>query len=187
MKQMTDYQRELVCQNLDLVDQTIRCRIVVRGIILLTYEDFYQIGCEALCRAALEYKLERGPFAPFACRFIYNAMIDHCRKQNALMCVRHSAPLDADDDYCAMEYMSTNPDLDAALYNREAWKALQKCKEKYKGITLQGIEAMELKSIGYSSREIAERYDTTINNVNAWISRAKTRLRNDPDLAALFA
>lgn len=30
-----------------------------------------------------------------------------------------------------------------------------------------GIEALELKSLGYTSREIAERYSTTVNNVNA--------------------
>ena len=77
MKQMTDYQRELVEQNMDLVDQVIKKRIKVAGDVLLTHEDYYQIGCEALCRAAMSYKQEIGSFVPFACIAIYNAIIDH--------------------------------------------------------------------------------------------------------------
>ena len=50
MKQMTEYQRELVTQNLDLVDKIIRCRIGINGGPLLSYEDYYAVGCEALCR-----------------------------------------------------------------------------------------------------------------------------------------
>ena len=48
MKMMTEYQRELVVSNLDIVERTIRTRIKVNGQALQTYEDFYQIGCEAL-------------------------------------------------------------------------------------------------------------------------------------------
>ena len=50
---MSAYQRELVEQHLDIVDWVIRCRINVSGRPLQTYEDFYQIGCEALCRTVL--------------------------------------------------------------------------------------------------------------------------------------
>ena len=52
---MSAYQRELVEQHLDIVDWVIRCRINVSDRPLQTYEDFYQIGCEALCRAAMKY------------------------------------------------------------------------------------------------------------------------------------
>ena len=60
--------------------------------------------------------------------------------------------------------------------------ALRACKERYTGIARRGVEAIELKLRGYDSSEIAEIYGTTINNVNAWISRARSKLRNEPEL-----
>ena len=79
---MTDYQDALVLENLDLVNWVIRTRISVPNRPLLTYDDFYAIGCEAICRAALKYQADSGEFAPFACRYIYNAIVDHCRAMN---------------------------------------------------------------------------------------------------------
>ena len=69
-------------ENLDLVNWVIRTRISVPNRPLLTYDDFYAIGCEAICRAALKYQADSGEFAPFACRYIYNAIVDHCRAMN---------------------------------------------------------------------------------------------------------
>lgn len=66
---MTDYQNELVMEHLDLVNWVIRTRISVPNRPLLTYDDFYAIGCEAICRAALKYRADSGEFAPFACRY----------------------------------------------------------------------------------------------------------------------
>ena len=78
---MTEYQRTLVEENLDLLDRLILKHIGVSGRALQTYEDYYQIGSEALCRAAMQYDPSRGPFAPLGWRYAYNAIIDHCRKQ----------------------------------------------------------------------------------------------------------
>ena len=82
---MTDYQNALVLDNLDLVNWVIRTRISIPNRPLLTYDDFYAIGCEAICRAALKYNADTGEFAPFACRYIYNAIVDHCRAINFRM------------------------------------------------------------------------------------------------------
>ena len=68
---MTDYQNELVMEHLDLVNWVIRTRISVPNRPLLTYDDFYAIGCEAICRAALKYQADSGEFAPFACAFLF--------------------------------------------------------------------------------------------------------------------
>lgn len=182
MKQMTDYQRELVVQNMDLVEQIIKKRIKVVGEVLLTHEDFYQIGCEALCRAAMSYRPEIGSFVPLACRAIYNAMIDHCRKENSARYPKMEMDLECDCDSYALSFFGVSDYLDESMYYSDAQKVLQRCKENYSGITLRGIEALELKSLGYSSREIAERYDTTVNNINAWISRARSKLREDPQM-----
>ena len=53
------------------------------------------------------------------------------------------------------------------------------------GEAVRNYSAWELKSIGFTTREIAQRYDTTVNSVNAWISKARVVLRNEPDILAL--
>lgn len=81
---MTDYQNELVMEHLDLVNWVIRTRISVPNRPLLTYDDFYAIGCEAICRAALKYQADSGEFAPFACRYIQSkrqTFIDEAMKE----------------------------------------------------------------------------------------------------------
>jgi len=59
---------------------------------------------------------------------------------------------------------------------------LAACKEKYNGVARKSVEAIELKLKGYESTEIAEHYDTSVNNVNAWLSRARSKLRNEQAL-----
>lgn len=183
---MTEYQRELVAQNLSIVDGTIKRRIKVRGTVLQSYDDFYQIGCEALCRAAMAYNPEIGSFEPFGARYVYNAIIDHCRHQNTISNLKYDTDIFSDSDGYALTYFGATEELEDAIDMKRVCETVCSIKGKYDGITLRGIEAIELKSIGYSTREIADKYGTTVNNVNAWISRARTRLKADPDLAFIF-
>ena len=179
---MTDYQRELVIQHIDVVEHTIKTRVKVSGQALQTYEDFYQIGCEALCRAAMAYKADIGSFEPFGGRYVYNAIIDHCRKQNTRNRFKHDYVGESDDDSYALSYFAEEKDNDDGIYLRDLQTAFHACKDQYSGIARRGMEAIELKSLGYSTREIANRYGTTVNNVNAWISRARSKLKANPDL-----
>lgn len=178
---MTEYQNALVIEHLDLVNWVIRTRISIPNRPLLTYDDFYAIGCEAICRAAVKYQVDTGEFAPFACRYIYNAIIDHCRSMN----YRAQRTVDAGSEEGAAlldKLAHTCIDFEAVVTDDAAMAALRACKEEYQGVARKGIEAIELKLQGYESSEIAEFYGTTINNVNAWISRARSKLRNDPRL-----
>jgi len=186
MKQMTDYQRELAAQHLVLVDETIRKRIKVANEVMLTHDDYYLVGCEALCMAAMKYTHERGAFAPFACRVIYNALIDYSRNQCRHSMRRYDEPLEDDSDNYALYYLSDDDRAEDTVFSKQVLQALVSCKSRCSGITLRGIEALELKSFGYSSAEIAERYGTTINNVNAWISKARKKLRQDPEFLKCF-
>lgn len=186
MNVMTDYQRDLVVEHLDLVTQVIRKRIKVNGTVMLTFDDFYSVGCEALCRAAMRYKPAMGEFAPFAGVLIYNAMIDHCRKQNRLVSTHSDLPTEPDNESISLRHLSLDYDFDSEISVAQISDVLSGCKERYTGIAKCGIEALELKSLGYSSREIAERYGTTVNNVNAWISRARAKLIKDPAVVAVL-
>ena len=71
------------------------------------------------------------------------------------------------------------------LYQNSVREALQQCKLRFSGVALKGIEAIELKSLGYDTKEIAERYGTTVNNINAWISRARSKLQLEPEFLQL--
>ena len=183
---MTEYQRKLVETHLYIVDRIIRKKIVLSKQPLMSYEDLYQIGCEALCRAALKYEPARGSFEPFGARYVYNAMIDHCRVQNCV--ARHTAELQLGDngEPIAFRDLGDDPDHDGIVAGKKLNEVLMEAEKRHAGITQRGIEAIQLKSLGYSSREIAEKNGTTVNNVNAWISRARRKLREDPAIAEQF-
>lgn len=186
MTKMTEYQRKIVEENLEIVDWVIRFRIKVNGQILQTYEDFYQIGCEALCKAAIAYSPEQGPFHPLGSRYVFNAIIDHCRKQNKDKQLYTDLVDEDGDNEFLVDSMQYSDSTDHAVYEKEVWASFAKCKEKYSGVVLKGMEALELKSLGYTTREIAARHNTTINNVNAWISKARASLKSDPDFLLIF-
>lgn len=178
---LTDYQRELVVQHLYLVDQVLRRRIRVTGLPMQTYEDFYSVGSEALCHAALVYRPDAGEFAPLASVMIYNAMIDHCRKQNRNAGKASDLPVDTDNENISLQYISTTDiEVEETIQQQAMAQAVADCKRRYSGVAKRGVEALQLKSLGYTSREIADRYGTSVNNVNAWISRARTKLLKDP-------
>ena len=184
---MTNYQRELVETNLDIVDRVIRRCIKVSARPLLTYEDFYQVGCEALCRAAMKYNPELGSFEAFGSKTVYNAMIDYCRKQNGA--ASRIADLLVDEDSnepVAFEFVGDDPEYADVLILRQLHAQFEEVKSRYSGIALRGIEAMELKCYGFTTTEIAEKYGTTVNNVNAWISRARSKLKKDANLHAFW-
>ncbi len=183
---MTEYQRKLVETHMYLVDRIIRKKIALSKQPLMSYEDLYQIGCEALCRAAMKYEPSRGSFAPFGAKYVYNAMIDHCRIQNCV--ARHTVELQVGDNGEPIVFrdLSDDLDLDGIVSGKKLQEVLRDCEKRHAGVTQRGIEAIRLKSLGYSSREIAEKNSTTVNNVNAWISRARRKLLEDPAVAEQF-
>ena len=181
MKQMTEYQRTLAAEYLYLVKEVIQKRIKVSGRPLLTFDDFFGIGCEALCRAAIVYQPELGAFEPLACRYIYNALIDHCRKQNYHQSFM-AGETTQEDGLKMQEHLGiTTTDYEDEAQMHIALDQLSHYKEQYTGVARKGIEAIELKLLGYSTREIAARNQTTVNNVNAWIARARSKLKKNED------
>lgn len=78
---MTDYQDALVLENLDLVNWVIRTRISIPNRPLLTYDDFYAIGCEAICRAALKYQPDIPCYQTGDCKNQYCAFLQTDSKE----------------------------------------------------------------------------------------------------------
>ena len=171
---MTDYQDALVLENLDLVNWVIRTRISIPNRPLLTYDDFYAIGCEAICRAALKYQPDMGAFAPFACRYIYNAIVDHCRAMNYRL--ERSVEISEDENASLLDMLTcTSVDFDETVTDATAMSALAACKEKYNGVARKGVEAIELKLKGYNhvflpqinrAEEFVELFENSIEHMS---------------------
>ena len=175
---MTDYQDALVLENLDLVNWVIRTRISIPNRPLLTYDDFYAIGCEAICRAALKYQPDMGAFAPFACRYIYNAIVDHCRAMNYRL--ERNVEISEDENASLLDMLTcTSVDFDETVsnYARDQvgkpqeipiefyceipapeiapiddglWRVIED------NLTYKQFEAIQFRNQGYTNREIAE-------------------------------
>ena len=77
---------------------------------------------------------------------------------------------------------------EAVLSDEVVFKLLESVKPEYSGITLLGIEALELKVKGYTGAEIARMWGVEQNLLGAWISRAKSKLlQNERFMAELKA
>ena len=175
-------QQKLVEQHLDLVSIIIRKYIRtnerVRG---LEYEDLYQYGCLALCKAAFYYS-GRVKFETFAGTVIRNALLDECRKANAVYTkhLSYDASINPDDDGDTFAGMLGDTyDMTDRLFSEELMSIVQTAKKTHKGAVLKGIEAIELRIKGYTGAEIAQLYGVKNNNVSSWISKAAAVLKRE--------
>lgn len=183
MAMLSVEQQELVAQNLNIVDIVIHKHITVRPDIPgMEYDDLYQIGSLALCKAATKFD-GRYLFSTFATAVVRNDLMEYCRNSCRKQ-VTESLNADATESgSLAMLDVLRDPNPHAAPVLR---KALSAVKKNYSGCPLKGIEAMELKLKGYTGAEIAELYGVKNNMVTAWISRAAKRLRKDERFLAEF-
>lgn len=169
---------KLVEENIRVVNAVIKKEICLNNQdIDLEFDELYQIGCLALCKAATLFDESKGAnFFTYAYRIVKNTLLDHCRKVQ-----------------CKQKYMSDTggsiPEgaagtSDEEISEAQFWKSFSKitryAKSKYTGVVLKGIEAIEFKTLGYNGNEIAKLYGVKVNHVNAWISKARAKLRNDP-------
>ena len=191
MIHMNGAQRALVEENLSLVTQTIVRHIRYNEDICdLGYDDLYQEGCWALCRAAMTYdQAERTPFSAYARPVIRNHLLDHCRRvlrqREHLPTVSLDVPVS--EDIPPPGQWLQNVD------DQEAWDTqilvdqfLEHGRRTYTGVARLGVEALALKVKGYTGADIARMYHTKPNHVGAWISRAVEKLRKDETAASLL-
>jgi len=184
---MTDLENKLIMEHLDLVDVIIRTRFSFRSTdVLMSFEDLQAVGREALCRAAVCFNPELGRFATFADRCIYHAIVDHCKHEN----LRYRAAAIITDEETEAECIETSTACQVGDEERlgsiAVEQVLAEIKEKYSGIARRGVEAIELKMLGFSTADIAKKYGTNIKNVNAWIARAKSKLKNEEQILQLL-
>ena len=184
---VSDDQHRLIEESLPLVRWTVKRYFACdEGVVGLAYDDLYQEGCIALCRAAAAYDAQRGEFDTFAVTVIRNHLIDYCRTISADARGQPVASLDemaesgweGDSPERLME--RTNRSQEAAVSEMNADSFLESRRVRYQGAARLGVEALELKIMeGYGVSDIAKRYGEKPNRVGAWMSRAAKKIRGD--------
>lgn len=178
---MTQQEQALVTDNLTIVEQVLRSSVTVRADIPgMEYDDLYQTGCLALCRAAQRYD-GRAPFPAFARVAVRNAMMDYFTAIR-----RHTVPtisldmLRGEDDICTLHNLLAEPATAAAEAEHHAQlRSLAGARRRHTGVAGLGMEAMLLKAQGFETRDIGALYGVASKTVAAWVARARKVLQND--------
>lgn len=157
------------------------------------YEDLVQIGYIALCKAIKTYDSTKHAFSTYAMTIIKNDLCNQLRYQK----VRYEkdASFKAeniidDDDFNEEAYLKTLDEGEATLNKiiaEEQEKMLLELANKYRGVAGKGVKAILLMAQSYTCSEIAEMFNTDAKTITAWVSRARKKLKKEPELLALLS
>lgn len=182
---LTKEQTELVASNLHLVRWVIQRYIRPNEAVLgLEYDDLYQEGLLALCRAAATFDKTAAQFNTYAITVIRNHLYDYCRS----ICAEQKNTPTISMEACETEGMTIPAgDTPADILSDAACEALlARFKQKYRGAAHLGIEAMELQVRGYTGKDIAGLFGVKPNYLGACISRAAQKLRKEDEITIFF-
>lgn len=149
------------------------------------YEDLEQIGNIALCHAILTYKPGNSEFSTYATIVIRNKLYNATRDNSDAS----DSASDIDDQFIEANasIMYNNIDgIEDAYEEKEQKRLLKKLGESYGGIAQKGVEALILMLDGYTCGDIAKMYNTTPVNITSWVSRARSKLKTEPELLQLL-
>ena len=172
LAKLTENQRALVEANMWLVGKVIAdCVHALEPGSLFAYEDLQQIGCVGLCKAAQHNKPgHEASFSTYAYVVIRNEIFMALEYAGRRSCesAAELLPLPSQDDASA---------LDAELEEVEACSdllaLLSRAEEAASGSARKGVQAIRLLALGYTNREIGERYGVPANHVTAWVAKAR--------------
>lgn len=188
---LTYEQQILVEQNVDLVKRVIARYIKTNESVYgLGYDDLYQEGTAALCRAAATYAEGRAKFTTYATTIVKNHLIDCCRAANNGTKHRCNLPIGYDCTDNESTYTVPEPavedETDRMISQIDAAALLAQYKMAYKGAVRLGIEALELTVKDFDKEDIAKLYHVTPSTIESRISRAKKALRQNPAFCLFF-
>lgn len=203
---LTREQQRKVEENMGLVGKVIKDKVHgTNRYGIYSYDDLFQIGCIGLCKAAATDK--GGQFSTYAYRLIWNEICDALiyanRRMETELLIDYETlgqRLAHEDEVSFLSpWNASGIDSSEAVSDRSAllvydWdQADPQTQLELKSILTQarkdavpsvkkGIDALVLKTQGYTSREIGENYGVEPNVVTAWISKARKYLKNIPEL-----
>lgn len=181
---LTEVQQCLVENHLRLVYLTINTHISRnRHNPHYDYDDLYQVGCMALCVAAIYYKPPT-PFPAFAHLVIRQNLLKYCSKANEWgACF----PIEAQEGHMIENIRDGSASPEECMEAQEVQEKLRMLRNHYSGVARKGIDAIELKQLGYSGADIAKLYGVRPNHVSAWVARARQHLVKDRDFIKSIA
>lgn len=174
---LTCEQQKIVEDNMGLVGKVIKDK--VHGLGQLTansYDDLFQIGCIGLCKAAATDK--GGCFSTYAYRLIWNEICDALIKASRIS--ENELYLE-DHPHDKMEKVLSERDL---LLICEQNLLIETVKDRASGMTLKGIECLQLAAQGYKSADIAKIMESEPGTVRMWMTKARRFLRGQPEIIA---
>ena len=176
---LSEMKRTLVLENMHVADDYVRYHYQPNPTIAgFTKEDLRQVGYLALCDAAIRYD-GSVKFVTYAQKVVASYLADYCRHMLSTVWIGSlDQPITEDSDYSGSQLL---PDQRAErdFEEVEVRDLLDRCKRNYTGVERKGVEAIELKLCGYTDAEIAIRFGRKRNQVNAWISKARRKMRED--------
>lgn len=162
-------QKQLVVENMGLVSYVIKKYIAINDQRWeYDLEDLHQVGYEGLCIAAMAYQSDKGAtYWHFAEIVVRNHLYNYCRQINRQQIdikLEAAEQVSDEGDMEALILQMVLSSLDMSEYNMAVYK---------------GIEALKLKNMGYSGKEIRAYYQVPANHVSAWIAKARKILRQE--------
>lgn len=184
---LTSEQQALVEANMGLVGKVIRIAIHPdEHVCGMSYEDLYQEGCVALCRAAATFRPGGCKFSTYAFPVIRNHLYDCCRAVQSSL--HHIQTVSLESLSSTLPECPAHEEAAEQRISEQELLGLLLCfKEKYKGSARLGIEAMEWRVRGYTGEEIAQLYHVKPNYIRACISRSAQKLRQEREMKDYYA
>ena len=182
---LTTEQQMLVEKNINQVKYVIYDHILVNETIFgLGFDDLYQEGCIWLCKAATLYDGVSAKFETYARTVVRNGLITYCKrmcniqKRQSLL---SNAPIDSEDEDSDtfVKGFAAGDEIGPLISNMDISQLLETTQRRYNGIARLGIEAIRLKTLGYTGADIAKLWGIEQNRLGACVSRAKSKLLKD--------
>lgn len=174
---LNENQRNMVEEHLYVIEQVIwKCFKANCEINGLSYDDLYQTGAIALCKAAMNYDVKvKSKFSTYAFQAVKNEISGYIRR----ILKKHS---ESEQFLETAEYKTYYPlvdDFHREVENRDFLEFFSQTKERYSGVTRTGMDAIELRMQGFSCGDIARKHNVKASYITACISRAKKNLQKD--------
>lgn len=151
---------------------------------LNTYEDLEQIGNLALCHAIKTHNPAKGDLSTYAVVTIRNRLYNATRDNSDVSDSAEDIESPAIEASAAIVYNNISG-FDEEYEEKEQKKLLKRLGEAYGGIAQKGVEAIIMQLEGYTCGDIAKFYNTDSTTISSWISRARSKLKNEPEILAL--
>ena len=192
---MTEYERNLIEDNMDAVAITTRKFLKRYNIPQSEFEDYRQNGYLILCSKVHKYDGST-KFSTFIDVVLRNAFIDMYRtdKNRHLDVVSLDEFLNEDKTFndaqlCAIveDERKVEEEVIEKVTNDIIKQCIRKAKSKCASeTTVRGFEALELRIAGYSGAQISQMMNTPSNIIRVGINRAKKILLGDSEFMDIF-